>query len=304
MGLWKRPGKKPGKKRIKWRGDALAIEAAINLELEAVRGAMPDNPVLHGFKVYSQCDEDGIVQHLLGRLPEAQRAGTFIEVGCGFGLENNTHHLLLSGYRGVWVDADAENISAIRSSLTPYVDHSDSPLRLLHRFVDRDNIVELIDESCAWLGTQTVDFFSLDIDGNDLWVAEAASRHFQPAVLCVEYNAKFRPPLAVSVSYDPDYVWGESGDYVGASLSAFVRHLSNYRLVCCGISGVNAFFVREDLAAHYPSAAYSQEMLFRPMRHGFTERPSGHRPTLRWLRDALRERIGRVDRAAGSPESG
>jgi hypothetical protein len=284
-----RVGKK--KKRIKWRGDDLAVEAAIERELVAVRQATPDNPVLHGFKVYSQCDEDGILQHLLGRLPESGRTQTCLEIGCGFGLENNTHHLLLGGFRGVWVDADEHNIAALRSGLAPDLDHPQSPLRVLHRFVDRDNIAELVRESCAWLETNAVDFFSLDIDGNDLWVAEEALRHFRPAIVCLEYNAKFRPPLALSIRYESGSVWDERGDYVGASLSAYVARLQGYRLVCCGISGVNAFFVRGDLVAHFPSASYPVEALYRPMRHPFCGRPSGHEPTLRWLRDVIQDRV-------------
>ena len=115
---------------------------------------------------------------------------------------------------------------------------------------------------------------------------------FRPAIVCVEYNAKLRPPLARSVRYDPGAVWDGRGDYVGASLSAFVERLGGYRLAGCGVSGVNAFFVREDLAAHVPSTAYSTDALYRPMRHVFCGRPSGHEPTLRWLRDVLDEHVG------------
>ncbi len=287
MGLFKRRTKA----RIKWRGDTIAVEEAISRELETVRAATPDNPTLHGFKVFSQCDEDGILAHLLALLPEDSRTNTCLEIGCGFGLENNTHHLLLQGFRGVWVDADAQHIESIHAALGASLDHPASPLRVTQCFVDRDNIKPLVADSCAFLGTEEVDVFSLDIDGNDLWVAERALECFRPALVIVEYNAKLRPPLSRSVRYEPRRVWDGRGDYQGASLSAFVEHLDGYRLACCGISGVNAFFVRRDLAEYVPSTGYSTELLYRPMRHPFCGRPGGHEPTLGWLRDVLDERV-------------
>lgn len=62
-------------------------QSAILSELAAVRAAiresMPDNPALNGFKVYSQVDEDGIIQELLRRLPNESRNHTAIEIDAG-----------------------------------------------------------------------------------------------------------------------------------------------------------------------------------------------------------------------------
>jgi hypothetical protein len=69
------------------------------------------DPALHGFKVYSQSDEDGIIEHIFGRLPQLTK--TFIKIGCGNGLENNFHFLVLKGYKGSWVDGNAEKIACI-----------------------------------------------------------------------------------------------------------------------------------------------------------------------------------------------
>ncbi len=70
-----------------------------------MRETMPDNPAVCGFKVYSQADEDGILEHICDWL-QLER-GSFIEIGCGDGRENNTHYLLLKGWHGVWVDGNA-----------------------------------------------------------------------------------------------------------------------------------------------------------------------------------------------------
>jgi hypothetical protein len=80
-----------------------------------VRRAMPENPAGWGYKVYSQADEDGILDVICDRLN--LRSGMFVEIGCGDGRENNTHFLLLKGWRGVWIDGNAEHMAAIRVAL-------------------------------------------------------------------------------------------------------------------------------------------------------------------------------------------
>jgi hypothetical protein len=55
-----------------------------------------------GFKVYSQCDEDGIIQEIFRRIGTDNRR--FIEIGCGDGSENCTAYLLHQGWSGLWID--------------------------------------------------------------------------------------------------------------------------------------------------------------------------------------------------------
>ena len=44
-----------------------------------------------GFKVYSQNEEDGIINEIFQRIGTTNK--TFVEIGVGNGLENNTLHL-------------------------------------------------------------------------------------------------------------------------------------------------------------------------------------------------------------------
>ena len=52
----------------------------------------------HGFKVYSQNDEDGIIEHIFREVGVKSRH--FVEIGVGNGLTNNTLYLLLKGWTG------------------------------------------------------------------------------------------------------------------------------------------------------------------------------------------------------------
>lgn len=57
-----------------------------------------------GFKVYSQADEDGILEEIFSRL--GITAGTFCEIGVENGLECNSLWLLHKGWRGAWIEGN------------------------------------------------------------------------------------------------------------------------------------------------------------------------------------------------------
>lgn len=240
----------------------------------------PENPCIHGFKAYAQTDEDGIIENILQRVPGHSK--TFMEIGCGNGLENNTHYLALQGYRGCWVDGGKENIASIEEALggTKFEN-----LLVERYFITKDNIGQIIVDLCAFVGTKEPGFFSLDIDGNDLHVLSVALTYFQPIAICVEYNAKFPPPTVAAMKYDANYHWA-GDDYHGASLQAFCDLLEGYKLVASNLSGVNAFFVRRDCASSF--ADYTPQQLYQPFRENLIDLRAEHKPSLRWLRDVLR----------------
>ena len=246
-----------------------------------VAAKTPENLLLSGRKVFSQSDEDGIIAAIFAKLDGRK---TFIEIGCGDGLENNTHLLLLRGWKGVWVDGSEQQIAHIQSELGGL---AFPRLLVEQQFIDLDNVGDIIERYCLFLGDGDVDFFSLDIDGNDLAVLKKCLEFFAPRVICAEYNAKFPPPLELSIQYDASHVWA-GDDYQGCSLMALVEAMkSRYTLLTCGISGVNAFFVRDDLAHRF--RVYSPEDLYQPARYHRLYQIVGHLPTFKWVRTAITE---------------
>jgi hypothetical protein len=262
---------------------AFVLNAQLQLELARelgrlqaeLRSSMPENPAGYGYKVYSQADEDGIVANVCERLGLA--SGMFAEIGCGDGRENNTHLLLLKGWKGIWIDGNPSNIGAIRTALP-----ASRRLQVIEAVVTRENVVELLRPALA--PGAALDLLSVDVDGNDLPIAQAAVAALAPKIVVAEYNAKFPYPLAIGVSYDPRRAW-QGDDYHGASLAAWVEALPGHRLVCCNLAGTNSFFVRRDLARVFD--AYPPERLYQPARFHLTAMQSGHRPTLSFLADAL-----------------
>lgn len=261
---------------------SLAIEGHIRTELDRVRATMPDNLILKGFKVFSQVDEDGIIEAISNLVPAPARNKTFIEIGCGRGVQNNTAYLVLKDYRGVWVDGSSTNIQYIRDHC-PGIDKSNT-LKVDQRFIHRSNVASLLGHYVSFIGTSEPEFFTLDIDGNDAYILEIALQVIQPAIVCLEYNGKFPAHLNVSITYNEKHTWNRD-DYFGASLAALVQRMAGYTLVACNVSGVNAFFVRDDLKENF--VIYPVEQLYRKSHHELAKRSTWNPSSLNWIRDKL-----------------
>ncbi|HEU5294219.1 MAG TPA: hypothetical protein VFU71_05485, partial [Burkholderiaceae bacterium] len=119
----------------------------------AVDDAVARSPLLaYGLKVYSQNDEDGLIEEILRRC-QLTAPGTFVELGVGDGTENNTLNLLLKGWRGVWLGGEP-------LALRP----DGQRLRFRQCWIDRDNAPSLVrDELAAW-GAEQPQVVSLDLD--------------------------------------------------------------------------------------------------------------------------------------------
>jgi len=238
------------------------------------RYADPKRLLRHGFKVYSQHDEDGIIQEIFRRIGVSER--TFIEFGVETGIECNTAKLLIEGWRGLWIEANAQACKGIASIFEPFL--KDRRLTLAQSVVTTENINSLIEKSGL---KDEIDLLSIDIDFNDYWIWKAIGT-VKPRVVVIEYNAGLHPPLSLTVPYQPNRS-GDGTNYFGASLEALVRlgRQKGYSVVGCNISGSNAFFVRDDLCAdHFITPATAEEH-YEPPRHFFSlllAGPSAPRP--------------------------
>ena len=139
---------------------------------------------------------------------------TFIEIGVGDGLENNTLFLLLKGWTGVWIDGDTNNIQAIQNKFSFLQDNG--RLKTKYAWIDKDNIDSTLKE-CEL--TEEVDLLSIDIDGNDYHIFKNIIS-IKPRVIIIEYNAKLPPPVEWIMKYNPHHTKTNT-DYFGASLKSF-----------------------------------------------------------------------------------
>jgi hypothetical protein len=217
----------------------------------------------YGYKVYSQNDEDGIIEEIFNRIKTTNK--TFVEFGVQNGLESNCHYLLHKGWNGLWIDGNEKYViggGGIKQLFKKPID--ERRLSVINAFITRDNINSLIKDTGNINGE--IDLLSIDIDGNDWWVWNAIEC-VNPRVVVIEYNGKFPPNFKWVMEYDEKHIW-KGDDDQGASLKSLelLGTKLGYQLVGTNITGVNAFFVKADLAKDLFAKPAIAEKLYNPTR--------------------------------------
>jgi len=219
-----------------------------------------------GVKVFSQWDEDGLIDYIVSHCDIPNRS--FVEIGIGDYTEANTRFLLTErAWSGLVVDATSKDIETLRAS-DAYWRY---PLTAINSFVTAENVNEII----ALAGLKgDIGLLSIDVDGVDYWIWNAVEV-VSPRIVVCEYNGIFGSKAKVTVPYEPNfdrrakhYSWLYSGTSLGALADLAAR--KGYTLVGCNAGGNNAFFVRDDVLAASnlkPSAAPYRKPVFRESRN-------------------------------------
>lgn len=202
------------------------------------------------FRLRSQNEEDGIILALMkaGGL----KTRRFVEIGSGSTGGNAATLAADFGWSGLMVDASTKAIE--QAQLTFAFNPGVTAVRAM---VSPKSINKLLTQH-GFDGE--VDLLSIDVDSIDYWLLEALTA-VSPRVLIMEYNALFGPTRAVSLPNAPKPDDAPKG-YSGASLAAIeaLARRKGYRLVLCEEAGINAFFLRNDVAPEVPgltaAAAY------------------------------------------------
>ncbi len=220
----------------------------------------PRRLLRHAAQVCSQNGEDGMITEIFRRIGTTNR--TFAEIGVDDGNENNTAFLLSLGWKGFWLDGSDAFVQTLRSR----PDLHDSSLTTQVAHVTRENIAGLFHS----LGVPNeFDLLSIDIDQNTYYAWDGL-REFRPRVVVVEYNSAIPPDVDWKVRYDPEKVWNGTNNY-SASLKAYELLAADlgYSLVGCDFTGVNAFFVRNDLVGDRFVEPFTSDNHYEPPRLNF-----------------------------------
>ena len=230
-------------------------------ELTRERMRNPKALESYGYKVFSQNDEDGIIDEVFKRIGITDKR--FIEFGVQNGLESNCHLLLFKGWSGLWIEGDENYCKDIDMRFKPVI--SNGQLHVLNAFITKENINDLINNSEF---TGEIDLLSIDIDGNDYYVWESIEA-VNPRVVITEYNGKLPPNVEWIQAYNSSHIW-RGDDWHGASLKSFQKlaEKKGYRLVGTNLRGCNAFFVRTDLCEDKFLETGMAEDLYNPLRMG------------------------------------
>lgn len=190
-------------------------------------------------KTFSQNGEDGIIEEIFNRVGTTD--AFFVEFGIQDGSECCTRNLLENhGWSGVWLEGSPNDAERARQTFGGF------PVTIRSRFLTAENIVGCFEEAGV---PREFDILSIDVDGNDYWIWKAVGARYSPRVVVVEYNSTFGPREPWVMPYDPEFR-NDGTAFFGASLEAFHRLGKDlgYHLVGCDSVGINAFFVRKDVA--------------------------------------------------------
>src|SRR6266513_1655518 len=189
---------------------------------------------------FSQNGEDGILDVLRRQLRNSDRY--FIEIGAADGIDNNTAWLVVAEkYSGLMIEGSPQLVERAARTIVGY-----SVCVACHNmFVTRESAKYR--ESLAL--HHDPDVFSLDIDGNDYYIAQAIlDGGFRPKIFVVEYNSVYGPERSMTVEYRDDFVFTSAHPtqlYYGVSIAGWRGFLEarGYHFVTVDRNGGNAFFV-------------------------------------------------------------
>jgi hypothetical protein len=196
------------------------------------------------FRVYSQWGEDGIIDWLLEHVPVSNTR--FIEFGVSAFEEANCRFLLKHrNWRGLVLDESEHYMNILRARAEYWM----YDISGVQAFVTAENINQIITDN-SFYGAAGI--LSIDVDGNDYWIWDAIDC-VDPAIVICEYNPILGDTRPIVVPYDAEFErfkGHHSGLYFGSSIAALIvlGKKKGFTFVGSCSNGINAFFVRDDLA--------------------------------------------------------
>lgn len=198
------------------------------------------DPATWEFSGFSQNGEDGVLDVLRQQLRTSNRS--FVEIGAADGIENNSSWLaVMEKYNGLMIEGNSWLAGRANRIVIPLSIGAEC----INMFVDKNNIADL---KRSMLHPDP-DVFSLDIDGNDYYIAESVfAANIRPKIFVVEYNSVFGPERSLTIEYQEDFKFTKHDStqlYYGVSLRAWKKFFEqrDYEFITVERNGVNAFFV-------------------------------------------------------------
>ena len=213
-----------------------------------------------GIKIYSQNDEDGIILYIFKHI--GIKTKKFVEIGVENGTECNTTNLLKNlNWKGIQIEGSKKLYNDAKIQLKKILEKKKNNLKLLNIFVTKKNINQILKKNCG----KEIDLLSVDVDGNDFWIWKAINC-VKPRLVIIEYNSFFGSNISATIKYNSKFIWNHRNNksYYGASLKALEKLGKQKKYILVGVdkNGVNAFFVRNDLAKYINLKSKKTEEIF------------------------------------------
>jgi hypothetical protein len=191
------------------------------------------------YKVFSQNDEDGIIQYLLYSLNI--KNPKFVEIGTENYSESNTRYIYeTSCCDGLIIDGHKN----LKEEISKYLPLYQGNLKIYNNFIEPETITEILKKNNF---DKDLDIFSIDIDGVDYWVIKELPDKISK-IFIAEYNPYFGPDLEITVPNIKNFNrtnYHYSNLCWGSSLKAIIDVLKKKGFSFIGVNNLknNAFFV-------------------------------------------------------------
>ena len=194
------------------------------------------------YKITSQNNEDGIIDYIFKKIPNNKH---FVEIGFDL-YECNSLNLIKNGWNGKLIDQNTEECLSLKALLKYF--YSKSKTIILNEEINKENVNEIVFSN---LEGKIIDFFSLDVDGNDYWILKSLNLE-RINVVCCEYNHWLGNNIRKTIPYNSENLYKNDG-YFGASLLAIndLMESKRFNLIAVDSAGTNAFFVKNKFASHF-----------------------------------------------------
>ena len=209
------------------------------------------------YKVFSQNGEDGIIDYLLYSLKLEKPK--FLEIGIGDYSESNTRFIFQrTSTDGHVIDC----VPNLEEKIKKKVNLWKGNLNIINKKISSENITEILNEN---LILQSLDLFSLDIDGIDYWIIEKLPKDFSKIAI-LEYNHVFGSDFEVTVPNLENFdrsTYHHSNLCFGMSLKAAINIMEkkNFYFIGTNLFRNNAFFVSKN----YPKNDFFQNLIIEDL---------------------------------------
>ena len=168
----------------------ISLHEFVRTQLNLPRYADPKCLTRYGRKVYSQFDEDGILEEIFRRIAPVDRRSW----SSASKAEPSATRCGSSSKDGVASGSNKIKALAPRSPKPIHPGSVRAYFLLQTERISAENIDELISRRFSG----AIDLLSIDIDYNDYWVWKAIEA-VSPRVVVIEYNAAWAPPASITV---------------------------------------------------------------------------------------------------------
>jgi hypothetical protein len=200
-----------------------------------------------GSNVYSQGGEDGVIAKIFESLGEGTRFCVEFGAWDGFHL-SNTASLFTKGWAAVLIEASRPRYEALVERVAAY------PCTCIHATVASTGASSLEALLDRYGLSRSIDFLSVDIDGDDYHVLDGL-RTLRPRVICCEFNP--------TIPYHVEMV-GAPGSGLGCSARALVELGKRMGYGVAAMTRLNCFLVNEAEFGRLSAYVTDPEQLFQP----------------------------------------